>query len=83
MIAMAAGGSMLVALMITPSESESISYTVRIAVSVVGFIVFCLGARLYLYAHVRDRAEAVVRSRRDSDASRRGREVRESPMQMS
>jgi hypothetical protein len=59
---------MLVAPMITPSEPESILYTVRILVSAAGVIVFCLGAILYLYVHLRDRAEAVTRLRQNSDS---------------
>lgn len=70
---------MLVASTITPSEQASILYIVKILMSVAGFIVFCLGAILYLYAFIRDRTEAAARSRRGSDGSERGREVWEKP----
>jgi hypothetical protein len=66
---------MLVAPMITPSEQESILYTVRILLSVTGFIIFCIGAILYLYVHIRDQTEAVARSGRGSDGSVRGRKL--------
>jgi len=70
---------MLVAPTITPSEAESILYIVRIVMCVAGFVVFCLGAILYLYVIVRDRTEAAARSRRGPDGSERGREVWERP----
>jgi hypothetical protein len=71
---------MLVAPTITPSAQASILYIVKILMPVAGFIVFCLGAILYLYVLVRDRTEAAARSRRGPDGSERGREVRERPM---
>ena len=70
---------MLVAPTITPSEQASILHIVKIVMSVAGFIVFCLGAVLYLYVHIRDRREAAARTSRGSDASERGREVGEKP----
>jgi len=70
---------MLVPPTIPPSEQASILYIVKILMSVAGFIVFCLGAILYLYALVRDRTEAAARTRRGSDGSERGREVWERP----
>jgi hypothetical protein len=66
---------MLVAPMMTPSEQASILYAVRILLSVAGFIVFCIGAILYLYVHIRDRTEAVARSRRGADGSECGRQL--------
>jgi hypothetical protein len=76
---MVAGGSMLVTPTITPSEQASILYVVKILMPVAGFIVFCLGAILYLYVLVRDRTEAAAGSRPGSDGSERGREVWERP----
>jgi len=74
---------MLVASTITPSAQASILHIVKILMSVAGFIVFCLGAILYLYALIRDRTEAAARSRRGSDGSERGREAWERPMSTS
>jgi hypothetical protein len=70
---------MLVAPTITPSEQASILYIVKELTSMAGFLVFCLGAILYLYVLVRDRTGAAARSRRRSDGSGRGREVWEKP----
>jgi hypothetical protein len=78
-IAMVAGGSMLVAPTIPPSAQASMLYTVKILMSVAGFVVFCLGALMYLYGLVKDRTEAAARSRRSADGSERGREVWERP----
>jgi hypothetical protein len=78
-IAMAAGGSMRVAPTITPSEQASMLYIVKILMSVAGFIVFCLGAILYLYVLLRDRTEAAARTRRGADGSEHGREIWERP----
>ena len=78
-IAMAGGGGMLVAPAITPIEQASTLYVVKILMSVAGFIVFCFGAGLYLYALVRERTEATVRLRRGSDGSSRRLRVREGP----
>ena len=71
---------MLTAPTSTPIEHASISYIVKILMSVAGIFVFCLGAILYLYVLVRDRTEAAARTRRGSDGSKRGREVWEEPM---
>jgi hypothetical protein len=73
-------GSMFVAPTISPSEQASILYVVKKLTSVAGFIVFCLGAILYLYVLVRDRTEAAARSRRGPDGTGRGRELWEKPM---
>ena len=70
---------MLVPPTITPSEQASILYIVKIMMSVAGFIVFCLGAIMYLYVLVRDRRTAAARSRRGADGTGRGREVWEKP----
>ena len=78
-IAVVAGGSMLVAPTITPNEQASILHIVKLLMSVAGFIVFCLGAILYLYVLFRDRREAAARTSRGSDGSERGREVWERP----
>jgi hypothetical protein len=53
---------MLAAPTITPSEQASILYIVKILTSVAGFIVFCLGAILYLYVLARDRRKVAARS---------------------
>ncbi len=63
---------MVVAFMFTPGDPESILYTVRILVSVCGFVVLCLGVMLYLYVHIRDRAEAVARSGEGAAGLERG-----------
>ena len=78
-IAVVAGGSMLVAPTIPPSTQASMLYTVKILMSVAGFVILCLGALMYLYLLVRDRTEAAARSRRGSDRTGRAREVWEKP----
>jgi hypothetical protein len=70
---------MLVAPTIPPSEQASILYIVKILMSVAGFVVFCLGALMYLYLRVRERKETAARSRWGSDGSERGRAVSEKP----
>jgi len=70
---------MLVAPTSPPIEQASMLYIVKILMPVAGFIVFCLGAILYLYVLVRDRHTAAARSRRGSDGSERGRAVWEKP----
>ncbi len=64
---------MSVALTMIPSEQASILYTVKILMSVAGLIVFCLGAILYVYILVRDRADAAKHSRQDPDGLAQGR----------
>lgn len=78
-IAVVAGGSMLVAPTIAPSEQASVLYIVKILMSLAGFVVFCLGALMYLYSLVRDRKEAAARSRWASGGSERGQAVSEKP----
>jgi len=70
---------MLVPPTITPNEPASILYIVKVLMSVAGFLVFCLGAIMYVYVLVRDRTEAAARSRRGPDGSARGREGSEKP----
>ncbi len=68
---------MLVAPTLPMSEQASILFIIKKVMSIAGFIVFCLGAILYLYVLVRDRRGAPARSRRGSDGSDRGRGVLE------
>ncbi len=70
---------MLVAPTIIPNAQASMLYIVKILMPVAGFIVFCLGAIMYLYVLVRDRRTAAARSRRGADGSARGREAWDKP----
>lgn len=56
MSVMLAGGVMLVVPQFTPSEQASTLYTVKMLISVAGFIILCLGALLYLYVLIAERS---------------------------
>lgn len=68
---------MLVVPTMTPGAQDSILGSVRTLMPAAGLVLFCLGAILYLYILVRDRAAAAGRSKRGADGTERGREVRQ------